>query len=122
MAKNYLARSEVGDKIVQYCGDARKMLEELSPKGPFDMVFIDADKISYEIYLDWAEVNIRQGGIIIADNTFLFDSVYEDAPLEGISLEAWNTMRRFNERLADSSKYLSILLPTKEGLSVAIRR
>jgi predicted O-methyltransferase YrrM len=122
LAKGHFAVCEVGERIILKEGKAVSVLSEISGSGPFDMIFIDADKISYEKYLDWAEVNIRKGGLIVADNTLLFDSVYEDAPLEGISMEAWNTMRSFNQRLADKEKYLSVMLPTKEGLSIAVKQ
>ena len=40
------------------------------------MIFIDADKSSYPKYLDWAESYIKQDGLIVADNTLLFDTVF----------------------------------------------
>jgi predicted O-methyltransferase YrrM len=46
-----------------------KKLNELSAKAPFDMMFIDADKGGYPKYLDWAELYIKQDGLIVADNT-----------------------------------------------------
>ena len=99
------------------------MLSTLS--GPFDMVFIDADKINYHAYLDWAEQNIRKGGIIVADNTFLFGTVWQDSPPENrtpASPAAWKAMRGFNERLSDNSRYMGTIVPTAEGLTVAIKR
>ncbi|MEQ1704985.1 MAG: O-methyltransferase [Rickettsiales bacterium] len=122
MAEGFFARSECRDKITQLAGDAHKVLPELSQKGEqFDMVFIDADKISYPAYLDWAEKNIRKGGLIVADNTFLHGAMFEKAPPEGIAPTTWKNMRSFNERLADKSKYNATIIPTSEGLSVAIK-
>ena len=66
-------------KIRLVTGDARKILETIEPEGPFDMVFIDADKNSYGFYLDWAEKHLRKGGLLAADNTFLFGAVYDNA-------------------------------------------
>lgn len=121
LAREHFAACEVGERITLKEGKAADSLRELDGTGPYDMIFIDADKIGYTHYLDWAEKNIRKGGLIVGDNTFLFGSAYEDAPLDGVSLEAWQVMRRFNERLADRSNYLSVMIPTKEGMGVAIR-
>lgn len=121
LAKTHFAACESGHKITLKEGKAANVLPGLEAAAPYDMVFIDADKIGYGHYLDWAERNIRKGGLIVADNTFLFDSVYEDAPLEGISQQAWETMRECNRRLANPQKYLSVMIPTKEGITVAIK-
>jgi predicted O-methyltransferase YrrM len=112
----------VANKVTLIHGDAHDELEKLASKAPFDMIFIDADKGGYPDYLNWAEHNIRKDGMIIGDNTFLFDHVYKEAAPKGWSKKNWEGMRHFNERLADSAKYTSILLPTAEGLTVAIKK
>lgn len=122
IARDFFARSGLEHKIHLLEGNALQSLQKIEEDGPFDMVFIDADKISYSKYLDWAEKHIRPGGLIIADNTLLFGCVYEDAPQTGVSNEAWQTMRSFNQRLANDDVYQSIMIPTKEGLTIAIRR
>ncbi len=119
LARGFFARSDVADKITLLEGDAHANLKTL--KGPVDMVFIDADKPSYNAYLDWAEANVRKGGLIVADNTLLFGSVYQNAPPNDTAPTTWKDMRRFNERLADASRYQGLLFPTEEGLSVAIK-
>lgn len=107
--------------IHQLLGDAAAVLPALSKEGPFDMVFIDADKLNYEKYLDWAEKHVRRGGLIVGDNTFLFDSVWQEAPADNVRRTAQEAMRNFNRRLADPEKYTGILLPTEEGMTVAVK-
>ena len=127
MARDFFARSDVSDSITMLEGDAHDVLPMLSAPPPngegikFDMIFIDADKISYNDYLDWAEANIRQGGLIVADNTLLHGAMELDAPPSGIAPTTWHAMRRFNERLADPKKYFSTIIPTQEGMTVAIK-
>lgn len=121
LAKKFIGKSEVKDKITLVEGAAQETLPTLNAKGPFDMIFIDADKLAYPDYLDWAEKNIRKGGLIVGDNTFLFDAVALEAPPQGTAPATWNAMRRFNERLADPKKYFGMIIPTAEGLSVAIK-
>jgi predicted O-methyltransferase YrrM len=100
-------------------GDALARLSGIEGDGPFDMVFIDADKLSYARYLDWAERHVRKGGLIVGDNTFLFDAVWKDGPVERVRETARAAMRDFNRRLADPARYQSIMLATGEGLTVA---
>jgi predicted O-methyltransferase YrrM len=100
-------------------GDATEALETL--QGPFDMIFIDADKVNYLHYLDWAEKNVRPGGLIIGDNTFLFDAILTDEPVERVRETAREAMRSFNCRLANPARYRSIMLDTPEGMTIAQR-
>ena len=67
MARAHLAEAELGDVVEIRVGNA---LDEI-PKctGPFDLVFLDAEKGEYRRYLELALPNIRSGGLIIADDT-----------------------------------------------------
>ena len=121
MAKNSFAKCECANKITMLEGDAHLVLPTLKTSAPYDMIFIDADKISYIDYLDWAEKNIRKNGLIIADNTLLAGKVIQETPPENIAPTTWKNMRLFNERLADKNKYNTIMIPTTEGLTVAIK-
>ena len=121
MARESFDTSDVRSRITMLEGDAHNVLPALSPQGPFDMVFIDADKISYNDYLDWAENNIRPHGLIVADNTLLFGSMARDRPPADIAPATWNAMRRFNQRLADRTCYFTTMIPTEEGLTVAVK-
>jgi predicted O-methyltransferase YrrM len=108
-------------KITLITGDALETLRSLEPKAPFDMIFIDADKLHYLHYLDWAEKHIRKGGLIVGDNTLLFDAVWREALPDRIRQTALQAMREFNRRLADQQKYTAVLLPTAEGMTIALK-
>jgi len=121
IAKENFKQSKFGDNIEIYWGEALQQLKKI--KGPFDLIFIDADKSHYIDFLDWAEENINSGGIIVGDNTFLFGHMYgEGSDIPRTTQTQRNNMKIFNERLADSSKYHSIILPTQEGMTVAIKK
>ena len=114
-SKQILKSQPEYSKIQWITGDARHTLKTLEDKGPFDMVFIDADKNSYGIYLDWAEKNLRAGGLLTADNTFLFGSVYGE-PLEQEnrhSLKTLEIIKSFNKRLSESKTWMEHLYPLK---------
>lgn len=113
---------QAGDlRISMLEGDAHDTLPQLNDKGPFDMIFIDADKLSYNDYLDWAEENVRKYGLIVADNTLLFNTIGLKEPPADVAPSTWHSMQLFNERLANPEKYFSVMLPTKEGLTVAVK-
>lgn len=117
-AERMFKNSPVGHKIRALCGDAVETLKGLSAQGPFDLVFIDADKAGYVNYLDWAEENVRRGGLIVGDNTFLFGALWGEAADRNINERQIAAMKEFNQRLADSSRYNSIMIPTAQGMTV----
>ena len=110
----------VSDRVTLMIGEVTDKLLELSQQAPFDMIFIDHHKAGYLVALEWAEKNLRRGGLIIADNTLLWGEV---AGAEGArsSKKQLEVMKAFNQALSDCKKYTSILLPTSEGLSIAIK-
>ena len=120
LARGFIAESNVAGKITMLEGDAHDILPTLEDQQ-FDMMFIDADKMSYGDYLDWAEKIVRPGGLIIADNTLLFGTIGYDSPPDNIAPSTWHSFRIFSERLADPSRYFSTLIPTNEGMTVAVK-
>jgi len=110
------------NKITLLEGEALDVLATLAPKGPFDLVFIDANKSAYVEYLDWAILNLKPGGLVVADNTLLGGHVIHDQKPEALSNRQYHGMREFNSRLAAQESFVSMILPTAEGLSVAIKR
>ena len=103
-------------------GKALAVIADFKPTDMFDFVFIDADKSQYLDYLLAIEPHVPSGGMIVADNTFLFGAVCHDAPVARVRASTRETMRAFNERLADDALYHSVMLPTHEGLIVALKK
>lgn len=113
------AQSTSSSKIVSLCGDAEELMESIVARGPFDFAFIDANKSGYCTYLDWAERNVRTGGFIAGDNSFLWGALWDQPQRESIGPGQVRVMTEFNRRLADPSRYNSTLIPTVEGLTIA---
>lgn len=105
-------------------GDALTSIAALNMlSAGIDMVFIDAEKRRYPDYLEALFPLLAPHALVVADNTLLFGTVYNDAPdSDSASSEAWNAMRRFNAMLADDTIYTGILLPTSEGMTVAVKK
>ena len=118
IAKNLFKYHPLSQKINWINGLALEQLTQLESQAPFDMVFIDADKGGYVKYLDWAEKNLKVGGLLVADNSFLFGAVY-GSPKRGT--ENLKIMKEFNQRLAKSPLWKGALIPTEEGLTVGIK-
>ena len=112
--------SDLKEKIEWLTGPAKDSLNIIEKQAPFDMVFIDADKESYLDYLKWAEEHLKEGGLLIADNTFLFGAVYSE-PERNSKTETIKIMEKFNKRLADKSFWQGALIPTQEGLTVGVK-
>lgn len=99
-------------------GDAMQTI--LGLNGPYDAIFIDANKAVYPEYLEQAKRLLRTGGLLIADNVFLFGNVY-DQPIKQAASKSIEAMKRFNKTLSESKDFDAIILPTTEGMTVAIR-
>ncbi|AXW84896.1 methyltransferase [Anaplasma marginale] len=120
-ARQNIEKCGMTDKITVLFGDALHVLKNLEHKSPFDMMFIDANKSGYCDYLNWAEANIKRGGLLVADNVFLFGTVFDDAPSGRVSSSAHTSMQNFNKRLSNKQDYLASVIPTKEGMLVALK-
>jgi caffeoyl-CoA O-methyltransferase len=120
IARASFERAGVGGRVRIHVGPAAELLRTLEGEGPFDLVFIDADKLGYPDYLAWAEGHLRVGGLVLADNTFGFGRVHEEHPA-GESAAAMAALRRFSARLARGGRFRATMLPTAEGLSLGVK-
>jgi len=113
VARRRIAQAGLEEVVTVVVGDAKQALAALEDDGPFDLVFVDADKESYPVYGEWARANLRPGGLLIGDNAFLFGQLTADS-------ERAKAMRRFHQDAA--AHFDSVCLPTPDGLLVAIKR
>ncbi len=120
VARVSFERAGVAGHVRIHLGRAQDTLRALAGEGPFDLVFVDADKRGYPDYLAWAEEHLRVGGVLLADNTFAFGHVHEPRPA-GPDAAAVEPLRRFSERLATGGRFRATLLPTAEGLSFGVK-
>ena len=68
VARRNLDRAGVGDRVEIRVGRGEHVLPTLEGEEPFDLVFIDADKESNTLYLDWAARLGRPGTVVVVDN------------------------------------------------------
>lgn len=117
IATESFQRAGVAGLVRLHIGPALERLPTLEAQGPFDLVFIDADKASYPAYLAWAEQNLRVGGVVLADNVFRRAAF----PIAGDVEGAAEGIQRFNELLAQSKRFRSTFLPLEDGLAVGVK-
>ena len=120
-AKDFLLNSEYKDKLKIITGDAIEILKEIEEEGPFDIVFIDAMKKDYPKYLNWSYNNLKINGLVIADNSLLSGAVYDDGLQTKFREAQIDAIKKFNQELADCTKFMSVIIPTEEGLRIGIK-
>lgn len=115
LAREAFERAGVAEQVELRVGDAREELEELAGARAFDLVFVDADKESYPAYLEASVALLRPGGLLTADNVFWKGKV-ADPSEEDASTRA---MRVFNRRLSEDPRFEGVIVPVRDGLTVA---
>ncbi|MBI4374888.1 MAG: O-methyltransferase [Elusimicrobia bacterium] len=122
-AAKALAEAGCSGKVSVLAGNALDHLPRLEAEGPFDFCFIDADKSHYPDFLRWATRNLRTGGIVAADNVFLFGKAHLPPSETGEYEEIVAPMREFLAILSDRALFQACaLIPTPEGLALGVKR
>jgi caffeoyl-CoA O-methyltransferase len=119
VAREAFELAGVADRVEVIVGPALDNLPQLADEGPFDLVFIDADKENYPGYLNWAAEHLRLGGLAIGDNTFAWGGI-PDAETRKNSHSA-GALHIFNEHMATGGRFRATILPTGEGLTVGVK-
>ena len=107
VARRYAEEAGVVDRIEYRIGPALETLAEL--EGPFDLVFIDADKTGYLAYYEAVLPKLADGGTILADNTLF-------------GLDEDHVLAEFNRRVLADERVECVLLPLREGVTMIRRR
>lgn len=116
IAQQFFDKSEHGKKITIKLGPAADSIKEV--EGPFDLCFIDADKVNYQTYFDMIYPMMRPGGLMVLDNVLWSGSVLKDRA----------EMDESTKALADISTYLSsraeldkLMLTVRDGMTLVLK-
>jgi caffeoyl-CoA O-methyltransferase len=112
-ARGFFDRSPHGKKITIMLGDATKTIAAMPIDPPFDLVFIDADKENYPIYYELALPRLKQGGLLVADNTLWSGRVLAPADDEDRAIIA------FNAKVQADPRVENVLLTVRDGMMLA---
>jgi caffeoyl-CoA O-methyltransferase len=112
IARRHFATSPWCSRIDLHLGPAIGSVAALD--GPFDFVFIDADKTNYTNYLELVLPKLDPRGIIVVDNVLWFGRVISE---EDQSEDAC-AMRAFNEKVRDDTRLEKVMLTVREGVTL----
>lgn len=106
-------RAGVSGLISLHLGDARETLATLS--GPYDLVFIDANKREYDDYFEAVLPLVRQGGLILADDVLWDGKVYSSEPDTDPQTRS---ILAFNDKITTDPRVESVVLPIRDGITL----
>ncbi len=112
LARQYFARSPVGKKIEVRMGPALDTMRHL--KGPFDLIFIDADKVNYVNYYRRALDLVSPRGLILIDNV-LWDGNVLKQPAQD---EKTAAIQELNRVVATDPRVTAVLVTVRDGILV----
>tara|TARA_B100001057_G_scaffold491046_1_gene580500 strand:+ start:644 stop:1291 length:648 start_codon:yes stop_codon:yes gene_type:complete len=113
IALNFFKKANQDYKIQTIINPALETLEELRNKK-FDMVFIDADKMSYKEYYEKSLGLINRGGLIIIDNVLWHGEVADETNDDKFTIK----IREFNKFVSEDKRVEQIIIPLGDGMSV----
>ena len=116
IARRYAGEAGVADRIDFRLGPGLETIAKLD--GPFDIVFIDADKPNYVNYYEATLPLLADDGVMIVDNTLWSGRVADPAEDD----ESTRSIRALNDRVRDDPRVENVLLPVRDGMNVIRRR
>ncbi len=124
VVRNSFVTAGVADRTEVQVGKALDVLPTLEREAPFDLVFIDADKLPYPQYLEWALRLTRPGSIIVADNCIHGGERLREP--DQLTNEADKAVAQYNKRVAQNPRLHSLALAMDDdftdGFTIAVVR
>jgi caffeoyl-CoA O-methyltransferase len=111
VARRYAEEAGVADRIDYRVGPALEELERLD--GPWDLVFIDADKESYVDYYENVLPKLSEKGFVVADNV-----LWSGRVLEEDGDESTQAIKRFNDHVAADDRVECLMLTVRDGMTL----
>jgi caffeoyl-CoA O-methyltransferase len=115
-ARGHIAASPYAEQIEVLVGPALETIAGLP--GPFDFVFMDADKSGYDAYYEAVLPKLSEYGLIVVDNTLWSGRVLDDAD-ESADTRA---LVAFNDKLAADERVVCAQLTVRDGITLIRRR
>lgn len=113
ISSRYFQQAGIDANVTQHIGKAGDIIPSID--GPIDLVFIDADKVNYNLYYDLVFDKVPVGGYILADNVLYDGEII--LPEEQQSKNA-KAIQVFNEKVKADKRITHFLAPVRDGLMV----
>jgi caffeoyl-CoA O-methyltransferase len=118
-ADNYLSRAGLVERTTFMVGDAVSQFRTVD--GDFDVVYCDIDKHGYPDAWRAARDRVRVGGLYVCDNTLWYGRVTEPEPTDDVHPGWTEAIKEHNAMIAADQRYLSMILPIRDGVMAALR-
>jgi caffeoyl-CoA O-methyltransferase len=118
IAREHFRLAGVDAQVEIMIGDAHSLLPGLADVGPFDFVFIDAEKEGYPAYLEWTLEHLRPGAVLAAHNAFRKGAILDPDNRDSAVLAT----REFNRLVAEDPRLLATIFPAGDGMTIAVLR
>jgi predicted O-methyltransferase YrrM len=118
-ALDYLSRAGLVEPIRWHVGDAVENLGAVD--GEFDVVYNDIDKQGYPDAWRAARERVRVGGLYLCDNVLWSGAVADPGGDHGRDATTTNAILEHNRLIADDERFVSSIVPTRDGVFVALR-
>lgn len=115
ISEKYFKKAGIQDRVTLHVVDAFDILPKLSL--PWDIVHIDAKKKDYSDYFDLVVEDVRPGGLILTDNVLWSGKVIDEK-----SDKQARALHEYNKKLAGHPDVETLVLPLRDGLSIARKR
>lgn len=122
-AQKNIALQQKQDQIDVLFGDALDMEQEVTERGPFDLLFIDAAKGQYQRFFNLYHPMVVKGGVILTDNV-LFKGYVENPNKQEHSRfsKLGQKIRQYNDWLCRHDDYITSIVPIGDGIAVSYKQ
>ncbi|NBC04238.1 MAG: O-methyltransferase [Bacteroidetes bacterium] len=110
ISRQFFEKVEYKSKIKQKMGNALEVIPTLS--GVFDLIFLDADKISYPTYYEMLKPKLKTGGIFVIDNVLWGGEVLRPSD------EKSRAIHRLSKMIRNDKDVEQVMIPVRDGLSI----
>ena len=121
VARKYWKKAGVEGRIELRLGPAAETLEQLLKAGEvsrFDLIFIDADKVSYDTYYEGGLKLLRTGGVMLIDNVLWSGSVADPS----VKDEDTSVLRALNAKIMADTRVDLVMVPICDGVTMARKK
>ncbi len=111
IAKEHFEKSGKMNRLKLILGDADEVIPKINEV--FDLVFIDADKMSSQVYYELVVPKVKSGGVIIID-----DCLWRKQVVQPEEDKRAHAMHRLNNRVLQDERVDNIILPIRHGINL----
>jgi predicted O-methyltransferase YrrM len=116
IARKAVEQAGMQEKIELITGNAADVMPTL--QGPFDLIFIDADKRNYAKYYELSLPLLRKGGLILADNVLWSGRVMDETVKDADTA----ALRSFSEMVQHDERVDNVMLTLRDGVLMIVKR